>query len=951
MTIIDEYVAHSCKHRRLYGVKTVVLMEVGSFFEMYDDGKGSGGDVRGVSALLNIVCTKKNKNIPEVSTANPLLAGFPTGALRKYLPVLLEHGCTVVMVTQTTPPPSPKRAVTKIYSAGTYVDDISSPQSNFLMSVYVDAAPSGVVFAGCAVLDASTGTCRTGQALSTASDPHAALDEVYRWLRTCCPVEVVLCGTHEHADLTRRLELTRSDGCCAHDFTGAAFDKNLACLDYQEAVFAKAYPDSDQPMLSAIERLGLERADWARVAFAALIRFAYNHDETIIDRLAPPGLLDHPDKLTVCYNTLGQLAVHSGKAGTPASRRGEGHAAAGHGTLLKVLNRCITPMGKRLFCERLLNPISDPDALTARYATVAACIDAPDGTDEARRQLGTLSAGGHDLERICRRLSLRTAQPSDFARAHECFEVLRDLLAGETVARVVLGGDALTVVRRVMQDVAGFFDLAAAGTYPGQARSFLAAGVEPRLDALLVKVSAGAAALERFAAAFTGKLVDDRDVVCTPKRFKDCCDRWQHPLRDIADLLGDARGDDDAALAAPTSARFRDGNCRVEHELLHRLADDISEASGELQAGLRQALAAFQERLWTERARDLRGITASLADLDVATACAINARTFGYCRPSVVPDTAAAGTDAARSWLKARALRHPIIERIQADAREYVPNDVSLGTPGSQGMLLYGLNAAGKSSLVKAIGLNVIMAQAGFYVAADAFELRPYTQLFTRISTGDDVVKGQSTFTIEMSELRNILTRCDERSLVLGDELCAGTESRSAIAIVSAGLAHIDAKGSSYAFATHLHELEAVPEVGALDELRMFHLTVELRPDGQLLYERRLQEGSGATLYGLEVCRALRLPPSFLRAAQGVRQKLLGLEPGFVSTRRSRYNPRQIVDVCAMCKTAKAEHTHHKRPQQAADADGRFPRGIHKNQKHNLLPVCRACHALEHHSS
>ena len=946
MTIFDEYVAHCCKHRRLYGDRTVVLMEVGSFFEMNDDGKGNGSDVRGISALLNIVCTKKNKNIPEVSRTNPLLAGFPTGALRKYLPVLLEHGYTVVMVTQTTPPPSPKRAVTKIYSAGTFVDDISSPQSNFLMSVYVDATPSGVTFAGCAVLDASTGACRTGQALSSAGDPHAALDEIYRWLRTCCPVEVVLCGTFGYGDLVQRLELTRSDGCCAHDFTGTAFDKNLACLDYQEAVFAKAYPESGQPMLSAIERLGLERADWARVAFAALIRFAYNHDETIIDRLAPPGLLDHPNKLTVCYNTLGQLAVHSGKAGTPASRRGEGHAAAGHGTLLRVLNRCITPMGKRLFTERLLNPINDPTALTARYAMVAACIDVPCDTDQVRRQLATVSAGSHDLERICRRLSLGAAQPLDFVHAHECLAVMQALLEAGTVARAVLGGDAQAVVRGVADDVGGFFDLAAAATYPGHARSFMAEGVDPRLDALHSRVRKGAAALEKFAAAFTGKLVDDRDVVCTPKRFKDC-DRWQHPLRDIADLLGDAQGDDDVPLAAPTSARFRDGNCRVEHELLHRLADEISTASAELHAGLRQALAAFQDHLWRERADDLRRIAACIAELDVATTSAINARTFGYCRPSI----AIGEPDTGRSWLKARALRHPIIERIQADAREYVPNDVSIGTPGSQGMLLYGLNAAGKSSLVKAIGLNVLMAQAGFYVAADAFELRPYSQLFTRISTGDDVVKGQSTFTIEMSELRNILTRCDERSLVLGDELCAGTESRSAIAIVSAGLAHIDARGSSYAFATHLHELEAVPEVGALDELRMFHLTVEMQADGQLVYERRLQEGSGATLYGLEVCRALRLPPSFLQAAQSVRQKLLGLEPRFVSTRRSRYNARQIVDVCAVCKVAKAEHTHHKRPQQAADSDGLFPRGVHMNQKHNLQPVCRACHALEHHSS
>ena len=117
------------------------------------------------------------------------------------------------------------------------------------------------------------------------------------------------------------------------------------------------------------------------------------------------------------------------------------------------------------------------------------------------------------------------------------------------------------------------------------------------------------------------------------------------------------------------------------------------------------------------------------------------------------------------------------------------------------------MNSAGKSSLMKSIGLNIIMAQAGMYVPCERLRYYPYKNIYSRIPGGDDIFKGQSTFVGEISELRNILKSADDRTLVIGDELCSGTETNSAIAIVCTGILDLIKKKSSFIFATHLHEL------------------------------------------------------------------------------------------------------------------------------------------------
>lgn len=206
-----------------------------------------------------------------------------------------------------------------------------------------------------------------------------------------------------------------------------------------------------------------------------------------------------------------------------------------------------------------------------------------------------------------------------------------------------------------------------------------------------------------------------------------------------------------------------------------------------------------------------------------------------------------------------------------------------------------------------------------------------------------------------MSELRVILRMADSNTLVLGDELCSGTEMDSAISIFVAGLQHLYRAGASFIFATHLHEIAGYSEIREMAaRLRLAHMRVFYdKSRDTLVYDRKLQDGAGEGMYGLEVCKSLHLPADFLENANMIRVKYRG-----VSTKTptasilddatpSRYNASKLRRLCELCEKAQGTEVHHLQHQEGADADN-FIGHIHKNHPANLASVCEDCHREIH---
>jgi DNA mismatch repair protein MutS len=212
----------------------------------------------------------------------------------------------------------------------------------------------------------------------------------------------------------------------------------------------------------------------------------------------------------------------------------------------------------------------------------------------------------------------------------------------------------------------------------------------------------------------------------------------------------------------------------------------------------------------------------------------------------------------------------------------------------------------------------------------------------------DNLFKGLSTFAVEMSELRTILKMANNTSLILGDELCSGTETESAISIFISGLQLLSTRNSSFIFATHFHEIINYEEITNMDRLKLKHLSVYYdRETDSLVYDRKLKDGSGTRMYGLEVCKSLYLPEDFLQNAYSIRNKYFPETNGELVNKTSTYNAKKIKGMCEICKTAISEEVHHLQPQKDANKDG-FIGNFHKNHVANLLNVCEKCHNEMH---
>jgi DNA mismatch repair protein MutS len=910
--IYTEYERYVLQYQKEYGDRVVVFLQCGSFFEVYSCGDDLF-DIKSVAEVLNMVLTKKNKSIQDVSRSNCLMVGFPTYTLMKYVSVLLEHDYTVVVVEQVTPAPQPRREVTHVFSPGTTIDDIAPTHNNYVMSIFVEEmrdwrSQKCVYHVGVAYIDVSTGKSYALESSGKPDDVMYAFDEAYRVILATEPREVILFGNASSMSFEAIRDHLALANRCVH-LTGDRYDECLGKLPYQSQFLAKVFPGHG--LLSPVEYVGLERMPLALVSFIAVLRFVFKHSETILEKIERPDVIESSKYLVLSYNSSKQLDIDP---------------------LLAIINTCKTAIGKRLFKHRLLNPRTDRLDLERSYDRVDFFLSA-----SCFKSVQPALSGISDVERQFRRVLVRKLAPSEMG-------ALIASVAG--IAKLASSLPDYGITAQEVGELSGYLsavDAQEAGKYALDtiAGNVFVKGQRLDADAIQDKMTDQIALFDLVCEHFNRDNrffrveQNDKDgyyLAVTSKRFA----TFKKDTIDFVVMGLDFRVDDLSVISSAASG------VKLGHPLFKSANDQIQQCKVALKDRVTRHYIEFLDGM-----SRFQGVFARMVDfvgnVDVACANAQNAERFGYTRPVVSDD------HGDKSFVLAEQLRHPIVERTQHGI-EYVANDVALGTDStSKGMLLYGINAAGKSSLMKSVGLAVVMASAGMYVPASSFVFHPFQYLFTRIPNGDNIARGQSTFTNEIGELRNILKRANQNSLVIGDELCSGTEQVSAMAIVAAGIVTLCERAACFIFATHLHGLPDLPSVSALSasDLRICHLSVEFdENDGKLVYDRRLKAGPGTTMYGLEVCKALDLDKEFIALAYGIRRGILDQSADVVATKKSRYNARMYMDSCSICKK-KCTDTHHIREQRVADKNGMIGRS-HKNALHNLVALCEACHDAVH---
>ena len=879
--IYDDYLDYTDKYINKYGPKTVVFMQVGDFFELYavkNQIEEAGADIYKVAEICNIQVSRKNKAILENSRQNPLMAGFPIATISKFVNIMVQHGYTCVLIRQTTAPPSPKREVTEVISPATTLS-VNTPESTYLMVIYWEnitdhKTQRKYLSAGVALIDLTTAKSHVYEAYSLSSDPNYALDETHRIYCHYKPIEVVFLGDNLDMSFTSQLEYLYRDTALHTIWEGKRFHL-YKHPPYQNSILEKVF---GQSLVTPIELLQLEKSPLATIAYTYMIQFAYEHSETIVQKIEKPSPLKNDTHLILeatCAYQLNILSHHEQ-------------------SLLALLDRTKTAFGARLYKERLLNPILSIDQLEERYNQI-------EFFKNHYSQLTPLLASILDLERIIRRIGLIKLQPCEWGSLLSSLETSQQIY--EKLNKPSLPTQIIQSTQVLNLEECAKYNLQDIYT------SLFHKGYSSQLDALQEELQSHFTALQAIATSLDPNNLckldcNERDgyfLMTTKKRWESI---QQKPFT--------------TKLVSPSSSNLRVTSPEIENHsnAILLLQRKISLLNIDL---YKQFLATFYE----QHAPAFQQLVSELAEIDVACSHARNAIEYNYHKPTLV--------SAPTSFITAKELRHPIIERLSYRA-QYVANDVHLD---KSGMLLYGINASGKSSLMKSIGLAVIMAQAGMYVSGH-ITLSPYKHIFTRIASMDNIWRGLSTFTVEMLELKNILHRCDHNSLVLGDELCAGTEAVSGIAIVAAGIHELQKKQASFVFATHLHELLDVE----LPPVTVMHLHIEVDAEGNIIYDRKLKPGSGSPLYGLEVCRFLQMPDAFLKKANDIRKKIQKVPPHLVAPKPSRYSQDIYVSQCELCGNVATE-THHIQHQKDATS-------LLVHHPSNLVTLCEACHLKQH---
>lgn len=979
--LIKDYFEKTTKYTIEYGsANSIVLMQVGSFFEVYGLRNTSSGCIVGSNIIefaricdLNVV----DKNV-SLKDHVVVMAGFKDFIIDKYVKKLQDAGFTSIVFTQdeiignTT-----TRSLHAIYSPGTYFSTDSTHITNNTLCIWVNVIESSIltkksgnskkIYVGAANINIYTGKSSIFEFNEIYINNPATFDELERFVSIYTPTEAIVIANLSLTEIEDIISYSNIQCNCIHklsllDETNPKNKQVLNCekQTYQRQILEKFYKTINADVF--IQNFNDDII--ALQAFCYLLDFIHQHNPNLIHKISEPTFENCGDRLILANHSLKQLNIiddnnYSGK----------------YSSVLKMLNCCITPMGKRSFSHSFLNPTTNQKYLQQEYDITEHLLV---HSDYMMLKIKERLTGIKDLSKINRQIMLKKITPETLYHLYKNIKIIQTMYSEiqldtvfiqyleskiENLSKLVLYCNELTnfiethFIIDIIKDIDSF-------------QHFETNFINKNIDALLDSE--------------TQTLIDSTDKL-------ECCRNYLNQL--VANYEKKTKATEFIKIHETEKNNFSliatDRRCKILQTLVDSSSSTdtirltyISSYDGSSRVfdmSIFKNLLEFHKQTASNNSittpqinqlcKSINNIKTKMKDLitkvyegiinklenytehfdcviqfvtfvDVIFSKAYVAKKYNYSKPTIC--------SADKSFVSAKNIRHCLIENLQENEL-YVANDISLGeSNGIDGILLYGTNAVGKTSLIRALGISVIMAQSGLYVPASSFNYCPYKYIFTRILGNDNIFKGLSTFAVEMSELRTILRFANSNSLILGDELCSGTESISAISIFVAGIQKLHQIQSSFIFATHIHEIVNYDEIKQLHKVSLKHMSVQYdRERDMLIYDRKLRDGSGDNMYGLEVCKSLSLPPDFLNSAHEIRIKYFPATASILSLKTSHYNANKIMGSCEKCKTEIGTEVHHLLHQKDANIDGVIQKEsllFHKNHLANLITLCDNCH-------
>ena len=954
-TLIDEYFDLQQKYEGVYGrAHTIVFMEIGSFYEAYAT-DNEGHDLQQLASKagntpgVNWTCTKRNKKIKEVSRKNPYLLGFNSNSKEIFTNFLVENKYIVVLFKQVGTKKQGikmEREFEGIYGSGTYLD-MHKTDTQYCCCIYL--TKNAFIAMGISFIDVSTGKCTVHEACSNATDVYNAFDVIIGLISSYKPLEIFLCLdglSKERSMIIDYLELNRFELHIYDDIRHTSgeikkyFPDEFWKTNYQNSFLQKIF-FNEKTNLSMLEVLGLERKTYAVISYIILANFIYTREPTLISQLKVPEIYDDEKYLVLGNDALGQLNILPNDSNK---------------SLLDIIDKTTTVMGRRFLKKSLIQPLISKKELLTRYKYISilkknSCALA----DIIKEYLKDI----YDLERNHRRIQLGILTPVQFSKLYSsylaCDGIISTCIKSATLIEMIDETEH-DYFNRLLLDCEQYdMVLMSQYTLSDITGTVFKKGFHPKIDKMQEDISNLNKQITDIV-DYINKLISGEDATKMITLEYNTIDH--HYIRVTKNrttilkknMVKNKLVDWDKICIKPISSKSSTNKLIIAE--ITEYSQQIITLQEELGKVVKETYLTSLHKLNDTFASCFNWIAQFIGLIDFLTSGAICAQEYNYTRPQII--------ESEKSLVRITGLRHAIVERLN-ERVDYVTNDIILEHGSITGMLVYGLNSSGKSTLQKAVGIIIIMAQIGYYVPATRFIYTPYTGLFARITGNDNIWKGLSTFDLEMCELNAIIQRCKGKAnstLVIGDEVCRGTEIASATAIVATTILQLNNYGCQFIFATHLHSIAKIPEIMNTVNIKVYHLHVKII-DNNLVYERILKEGSGPETYGLLVSKYRIKDSAFKEMAESIKKKIFNESESILPSKVSKYNKNVFIDVCQICnrrplKTDMLEEyldTHHINFQENCDCHGFIndKSHMHKNRASNLVILCKKCHQDTHH--
>lgn len=999
ISMTDEYFNYVAKYQTLYGKDTVVLLQNGSFFEMYaidNSQEQIFTEIRQVCETLDIFVSRKNKSILENGRHNPLMAGFPTWSYQKHIQNLLDNEYTVVIFEQKEISKGVfERVMTEVLSPSIQLDYQKSIDGVYCVCFYMNVGHeyfSKVEFwnVSCSIIDITTGKIYLYDIThSRLEKKESVLFDMIRITRTHPPREIILVLNGDSFDLTEsfwRKELSYhntihiidvQNGSLAKIFeNGVTLDK-IKRNQYQIDFFNRVYCHLNiHTNINKIEYLNLEKNQHMRISLLLLLQFVYNHNKMLLEKVQKPEWCEYLNEESfssfckIENNSMEQIGLFYSNQGPMKRQR----TLTRLNCVFDVLNETKTAVGYRFLKENLCKPLTSVSEILKRNLHIQIVKKNSDKMELTRTNLSKIC----DIERIHRKIQLKNISCSEFCAIENSYKIIyetaqfwHDLLSSpdsETelseIARAIqFIGDKLFVenCNNTARNQPIELQIFKSGTVPAldqlfKEKSEIMQGIEQEKEKVekilngcsipargkrkLSQILAQPAVTENIKLEYTEKEKHYFSMSHTKCKF------FQEHLKATP------------ALSDYYKIKTQASNCKLVSTNLEKMNEKYGLCVEQIDELSKKYFSEFVQNFNDCFESIFMKINYLVGYIDFIQSGAYVSLENRYTSPQIVPSQ--------KSFVDCVDLRHPLIEKILQHS-VYIPNDICLARERSHnsntenetldvkhGYLIFGTNSCGKSVFMKSVGIAVIMAQIGYDVACSEMVLSPFYNIITRMSGNDDPLKGHSSFAVEMIELNLILSRATERSLVLGDEICHGTEQVSGQSLVASSLIYLCNKKVPFVFASHLHQLSDMECIRELKGLALKHLSVR-RESNLLVYERKLKAGSGDATYGIEVAKYIIDNPEFITMAEKIQKQVQSQEANLLSDRISRYNRVIHMEKCQICGS-RASETHHINQQKDADENkmveaSNLNMRIHMNHYANLVALCEKCHLSIHAAS